>query len=461
MPALDTASIATGFSMSRGAGRKLAPPKPSLTVRLSDHYASKVYTAGSPIRGEVLVTAPRDTRFGSIEITFIGVSRSTVIATQVPQRSSHAFLKLNMPISEADYPHPRIFEHGRAYAIPFNFVVPAQLTLSACKHGADSPQVADYHMRLPPTMGGTGDAAWGRDDLAPETAQIEYFVRARVLGDREEGCVRPEKLFEAQKAIRVLPLAPEDAPLDITPADERYTMNKTKNIRKGMLGSKIGRVTATASQPPAIHLTADGRAATDSGVTVRLAFEPKEPGTEPPRVRSVTAKLAATTHYGVTPAKHLPDMGSRTQVPIEAPRLSYKAAVPLLAADVDNVHWRPRTAAQRRDSGYSTEHGGEEKSGATHEAAVYVPVEIPAAHKTFVPTFHSCLVSRVYAVQVALSVGPAGTAVQVVVPVQVAVEATEEGLALSGEAGEAAEADEFLRPRVLRVPGENELPGYA
>ena len=458
MPALDTASIATGFSLSRGSKGKLAPSQPALTVKLSNHYASKVYTAGSPVRGEVLVNAPRDTRFGSVEITFIGVSRTTLIATQVPQRSSHSFLKLTMPIPESDYPHPRVFEQGRSYAIPFNFVVPAQLTLSACKHEAENPQVRDYHMRLPPTMG-PGDAAWGKDDLSPETAQVEYFVRVRVLGEREEGCRRPEKIIEAQKAVRVLPLAPEDAPLDITSVDERYTMSKTKAIRKGVLSSKLGRVTATASQPPAIHLSSDGRAATPSGVTVRLAFHPKEPGAEPPKVRSVSVKLAASTHYGVTPAKTMPDMGTRTQIPIEPPRLSYKASVPLLSTDVQNMNWRPRNAALRRDSGYSTEHGVEEKKEATHEAVVYVPVEIPAGHKTFVPTFHSCLVSRVYAVQLSLSVGPANTALQLVVPLQVAVEPTEEGLALSSEVSEAAEADEFLQPRVLRVPGE--LPGYA
>lgn len=131
----------------------------------------------------------------------------------------------------------------------------------------------------------------------------------------------------------------------------------------------------------------------------------------------------------------------------------------MLSTDAPGVNWRPRTAAMRRDSGYSTEHGVEEKKEATHEAAVYVPLEIPAGHKTFLPTFHSCLVSRVYAVQLSFGVGGANTTVQLVVPVQVAVEATEDGMALSHEADEAAEAEEFLRPRVMRVPSE--LPGYA
>lgn len=458
MPAIDTASIATGFSLPRMNKAKMAPAKPTTSVRLFDHYASKVYTAGSPIRGEVVVKAPHDTRFGSVEITFMGVSSAILIATQVPQRSSHSFLKLTMPIPEADYPHPRVFEQGRSYTIPFNFVVPAQLTFAACKHEAQNLQVQEYHMRLPPTVG-PGDAAWDKNDLSPETAQINYFVRARVLGECEEGRRRPEKLVEAQKAIRVLPLAPEDAPLEITSMDERYSMSKTKTIRKGVLGSKLGRVTASASQPPAIHLASDGRAATPSGVTVRLAFEPKEFGSEPPKVRSVSAKLTASTHYGVTPAQVLPDMGSRKHIPIEPPRLSYKAAVPLLSADAPGVNWRPRTASMRRDSGYSTEHGIEEKKDATHEAAVYVPLEIPAGHKAFVPTFHSCLISRVYAVQLDVSVGASNTTMRLVVPVQVAVDATEAGMALSNEVEEAAEVDEFLRPRVMRVPSE--LPGYA
>lgn len=457
MPALDTASIA-GFT--RGPASKIAIPKPTMSVRLHDHYSSRVYTAGSPIRGEVSITSPRDTRFGFLEITFIGATHTTLVATQVPQRSSHSFLKLTMPIPESKYPHPRVFEAGRTYTIPFNFVVPTQLTLSACKHESDNFHVRDYHTRLPPTMG-PGEAGWPADDLSPDTARVEYFVRARVLGEREEGARRPEKLLETRAPVRVLPFAPEDAPLDVTPADERYAMRKAKTVRRGVLGKKLGRVTAEAAQPPAIQLSADGRAAGASGVTIRLGYEAREAGAEPPKVKVVGAKLSASTYYGVTPARNLPDMGGRPSFPVEPPRLRYKASVPVVAGDGAGVTWESRAASGRRDSGYSTEHGFEDKGGeVTHEATLYVPFQAPSG-KALVPTFHSCLVSRVYAVQLNLSVGPAGTAVPLTVPVQVAVEPTEEGLALSGEVVEAAEADEFLRPRVMRIPGGDELPGYA
>ncbi|SPN99567.1 uncharacterized protein DNG_02419 [Cephalotrichum gorgonifer] len=462
--AFETASAITS-ALSRGG--KLTLPKSSISVRLFDHYHQKVYGAGSAIRGEVVISPLRDTRFENIEITFIGVTRTTLVATQVPQRSSHTFLKLNMPILESKYPHPRVLEKGVPFTLPFHFVVPAQLTLSACRHNAEDPRVRDYHTRLPPTMG-PGSAFWDKYDLAPETAIVEYFVRARVLGEPDESSGnRPARLFEATKAVRVLPNSPEDAPLDITAEDVKYTVSKTKSVRKGVFKGKAGRFSAAAEQPPAIMLGADGRHAGDSAITVRLGFEPKEFGEAPPRVKSVSAKLIARTYYGVTPARTLPDMGRLPDFPVEPPRLSYKVAVPLFTTDVDHVTWH-EAAAARRDSGYSTEHGSsidedraKPAAEPTHTAALYIPFDIPAEHKTFLPTFHSCLVSRVYSMQLTLTVGPANTTVSLEVPVQVAVEPTDDALALGMEAAEAAELEEYLTPRLLQLRVGENLPGYA
>ncbi|PKS09012.1 hypothetical protein jhhlp_003625 [Lomentospora prolificans] len=464
---LETASIATSLT------RKATSPvfrKSSVSVIFHNHYEEKIYTSGSPITGEVVITPVRDTRFENVEVSFIGLSRTKIIATQVPQRSSHVFLKLTMPISDSKYPMPRIFEQGRTYSIPFHFVVPSQLTLSACKHASDNVYVQDYHMRMPPTMG-----TWSRDDLSPETAQVEYFVRARVLGEADTGR-RPEKIFEAQKPLLVLPPSPEDAPFNITSKDMHYTMSKTKSIKKNMFSHKLGRFTATASQPSAIHIGADTRSASGTAVTLQLGFEPAASDIAPPTVKAVSAKLVSSTWYGVTPAKNLPDMGSRPDFAIEPPRLAYKAGISLFNTEVNQVTWRLQGATPRRDSGYSTDHEGSDSSSGkkskkksakgdkiSHSATLYIPFDVSAKQKVLLPTFHSCLVSRVYALHLNLTVGSANTTVSLVVPVQVAVEPSEE---LIGDEDEVAEnIEQYLTPRVLRVPDQEPvrhvLPGYA
>ncbi|CAI4210651.1 unnamed protein product [Parascedosporium putredinis] len=376
---------------------------------------------GLPITGDVIINPLRDTRFENVEITFIGLSRTKVMATQVAQRSSHVFLKLTMPVSDSKYPVPRIFEQGRCYTIPFNFV--------------------EHHMRLLPSMGG-----WSRDDFAPETAEIEYYVRARVLGEADAGH-RPDKIFEAQKSLLVLPASPEDAPYDITSKDVHYTMTKTKSIRKGMFSHKLGRFTASASQPPAIHLSADTRSASDTAVTLQLAFEPSASDIAPPPSTDPTSLLS--------------------------PRIAYKTSLALFNTNVDRVTWRLRGAAVRRDSGYSSDpadsDGNSSKKQAAqdktaHLATLYIPFDVPAKQRVLLPTFHSCLVSRTYALHLTLTVGPTNTTVSLVIPVQIAVEPSDESIVLDDEAI-AEDVDEYLTPRVIRVPDQEPvqhiLPGYA
>src|SRR5689334_3785656 len=96
--------------------------KTSIEVKLFDHYEAKIYTSGTDIKGEVIINPLRDTHFDTLQIVFLGITRTRLEAVQVPQKASHTFLKLNMPIPESAYPVPRVFEVGRTYTFPFHFV---------------------------------------------------------------------------------------------------------------------------------------------------------------------------------------------------------------------------------------------------------------------------------------------------------------------------------------------------
>ena len=109
-----------------------------------------------------------------------------------------------------------------------------------------------------------------------------------------------------------------------------------------------------------------------------------------------------------------------------------------------------------------------------YKAKVIVPVSLPTT-KSFFPTFHSCLVSRVYLLDLTVSVHPpatskttrsvSSTTVQLKIPLQIASHGNRNARPLISEE-EAAhiaqrEADVYLEPRaiVLELPdGLGDLP---
>jgi hypothetical protein len=109
-------------------------------------------------------------------------------------------------------------------------------------------------------------------------------------------------------------------------------------------------------------------------------------------------------------------------------------------------------------------------SSVVHSAILQVPIKLPLHKKTFIPTFHSCIASRVYTLQLALSVssGTTSSTINLSVPLQVAVDMDDQqgmGLPSFETAVEEAAADEYLRPRMLSVPDvhyqqTSTLPGY-
>jgi hypothetical protein len=333
---------------------------------------------------------------------------------------------------------------------------------------------------------------WEKDDMAPEMSQVEYAIKARVLAQPDmDG--RPIKLLEGYQHIQVLPAGIEDPPLSLTKNDKAYTLTKTKSLRKSLFSSKIGRITASAAQPSAIAIAADGRTASSSTATVNLHFEPTSSDVPPPKINTVSAKLTATTYFSASPMTKLPNLGlGRHEFSIDQ-RLSYQTSVSLFSTNVEKVTWRQQIASQaRRDSGYSSD-GAANNSDTSenraanlrtksrsspiyHAAALAIPFNIPTTKKMFIPTFHSCLISRVYTLNLTLSVGSSNTSVSLALPIQMVVEGESAVDPMPYDIGlpsfdsvvalqEAQEADEHLRPRTLQIPsaefqGNSVLPGY-
>lgn len=515
-------------------GRRAATPKSDVEIHLKHHYKTKTYTSGSPLDGEVTITTTRDIRFDSVEIALLGASRTRTEGYSTPHESTHTFLKLTMPIPDSRYPVPRVLESGRTLTIPFNFVLPSFLTLSACHHKIDSDKVRDYHLCLPPSMGSWARGNWEKDDLAPHMAEVEYTIKARVWREPEpQG--RQTKIMEAVKSIQVLPAFPEEAPLNVTKNDGLYRTSRSKMLRRNLLSSKLGQLTASGVQPRAIMLHPDGRVSTGATAQVDLTFEPVAGDVRPPRIAGVSAKIVAHTYYSASAVSGLPNTGDWMRAGLAERRGVYSATVALHAALPTHVgEWRAQRV--RRDSGYGSEETttGRQQCSTTsssdecddaspqpqeersrrrrrssalaslmspqrpasaaaaapalqYKATLLLPVDLPTAKRTFVPSFHSCIVSRVYTLHVTVRVECGGAStLSLDLPVQVGVEGgaapapalerlgaaaaedEEEALPSWEDALEDAAVDEFLRPRVVGVPVAafrevmhvGELPGY-
>ncbi|KZZ94154.1 arrestin [Moelleriella libera RCEF 2490] len=447
-----TAITTTAVEAARAGGRV---PKPSsVKVIVDQHFNSKVYTSGSSISGHALVKTSKDVHFDHFDIIFSGIAATRLdFVQQYPAHSFRPFMKLRMPLDGSSLPDNQVFVAGKTYRIPFHFVVPHQLTLGACNHQCSSPAVRDHHLRLPPTVG-----FWEADDQAPEMAHIEYSIKARAYRHALEPGAAPIKLMESQHVLKVLPSLPEDAPLDITFRDERYVMSKSKTIRKNLFSTKAGKLTATATQPNAIMLSADGHKASGSVVRINLRFAAISADNTPPRINSMSAKLATHTFFGAAPTDLMPNLGSRaTYTP--NPSLSYTTNNNLFTHRfTEKVEWHRHNSTGRRDSGYSSlglvdedqsETEGQRVSDQSgkkcpilRSAILEVPFSIPMNNrKLFLPTFHSCLISRTYTLHVNISLGPANASISLAIPLQIGVEAVHEPPAAELPSFESAVAE--------------------
>jgi len=464
-------------------------PKSNIDVNLSNHYRSKIYSSSSPIKGDVTITTKRDVPFDSIQILLLGHTKSRVDGMN-PHDVTHTFLKMIMPIPESLYPVPRMLETGRTYTIPFNFVIPNQLTINACNHPVKSDRLQDHHVLLPPSTG-----RWVKDDMAPEMAKVEYLIKARVLREDDLGS-KSVRIMEAVQAINVLPASVEEPPLNITSQDRLYAMHKTKVLRKNILASKLGRLTATAIQPTPAVLKADGqRLVSKPTAQVNLSFEPLSAEATPPKITGVSGKVTAITYFSSGTIPTFPNLGDwNAPFASTEKRGSYSTSVGLPPLAAPAARWSQYlTSPTRRDSGYASESNEHSDSSAQkskskhqrrsstssgtspvyHMASLQIPIDLPTDKKIFIPTFHSCIASRVYTLHLSLAVavGSATSTISLTMPLQVAVEGDfhqDGGPDLpSFEAAVAeAEADDHLRPRVLAVPQQeftetSVLPGYA
>lgn len=398
--------------------------------------------------------------------------------------ASHRFLTLKQPMDASDLPTPRILRAGQKYTFPFFFTVPAHLLPRACPHRVASDNVRDTHLLLPPSLGDAELSGFGGallDDMAPEMSKIIYGIKARITQVREsDGSL--SLLAERTKKVRVKPAFEEQPPLNIDANDE-YRARQEKTVRKGLFKGKLGTLTAQTAQPKALVIPgarSTGNHPINTRAKVLLRFDPSEEHSTPPPLGQLKTSLKVSTYYASCPRHTFP---ARSSLGYDLTQGVYSESLSLSNMCIASAQWEKHPASAnpvcsdilaRRDSGISdcsndvadTFHTGippaskHYKHGSFYTASVLVPITLPN-NKNFIPTFHSCLISRVYGLSLHLSAHAPGVtdpSLHLKVPIQICAEGSDTGnenaRARSAEAVVLEEAERLFTPRSVAPPSD-------
>lgn len=396
--------------------------------------------------------------------------------------AKHRFLTLRQPIDRSSFPNPRVFEAGRAYKFPFTFTIPSQLLPKACSHDVVSDHIREMHLMLPPSIGDADLAGYGStllDDLAPEMSKITYAIQVKIAHlCRSEGI---SVLADKMKKVRVKPAFPEQPPQNIDHNAE-YRLHQEKTVRKGLFKGKLGTLSAKTIQPPPLVIpgarSIQGRPITAMAKLV-LRFDPAQELNAPPKLGSLATKLKVSTYYASAPRKSLP---TRSTLGFDLSQGLYSEYVPISNLCIASAQWEKHDASSnpsaaglmRRDSGISdcsTASQSEAafamgilpastdyKQGTFYTTQVLVPIALPTT-RNFIPTFHSCLISRTYALALQFSTHSSSN-LNLKVPIQICAEGSDTGIenarARSVEQSAFRSAADVLAPRSVAPPTQSE-----
>jgi hypothetical protein len=304
---------------------------------------------------------------------------------------------------------------------------------------------------LPPSLGDPDLSGFGGtllDDFAPEMSKINYMVKVRIAHQRGPDGIGV--LGEKSKKVRIKPALIEQPPLNIEGTDE-YRPRQEKIVKKGLFKGKLGTLTAHTIQPKALVIPGARTAGVDSVSTMAkllLRFDPADESATPPKLGSLATKLKVSTYYASSPRQTVP---SRLTIGFDVSQGAYLESVPLSTLCIASAAWEQHTSAanpepadplERRDSGISDcstlgsldavfatgilPASQSYKNGTFYTAQILVPIALPTK-KYFVPTFHSCLVSRTYTLGLQFA-AVGGSAMNLKVPVQICAEGSDAGI---------------------------------
>ncbi|KAJ5755438.1 hypothetical protein N7533_004981 [Penicillium manginii] len=366
------------------------------------------YTTGDQIKGVVSVVSSHDVKFDNLQISFEGGykksrkfklvihwawlkratgEQSTHTRHATPNKSHHQFQ--NLMQSESALPTPRVLYKNKKYNFEFSFQVLDILPPAACLHTSASARVKAAHLQLPPSLGDATISGLGgklRDDFAPAACQILYSIkfqlnRANALSGKQE------TLFAKRQQLRIKP-ALDDSSLGLYPdclTQFEYRMQGERLIYPKRQKEAVGSLSVTVQGPVCIWLPLrDPNLLLSQAIPLSLIYQQhNQQSTQPPELEldSFESQIIATTLY--TTKKNDDYQRIEKREFLGQPTNFYDKQFPPLIRPISSVPW-----AQSATGAYIT--------------TLQIPTTLPC--ENFVPTFHSCLVSRIYTLKCRLNV---------------------------------------------------------
>ena len=242
-------------------------------------------------------------------------------------------------------------------------------------------------------------------------------------------------MAEGSKKLRIIPAMEEQPPFDVNiGGDDRYDykMRGEKLIRKGTFQKKIGRLVVQAKQPQSLKLPyAKGPNADCNPIsmaTMNLRFDPVEESSPLPSLNTCTARLKVATCFTSIPMDVIPTRSSDYH--FSNVRGIFVESVNLSSLSLSNVEWEKRSSSIHLGDPQNSEIPRPPEGwigGPFYTAKVAVPISLPKGNKVLIPSFHSCLISRIYALDLNLTISTPSTSiidpqVHLKLPIQVSSE---------------------------------------
>jgi hypothetical protein len=232
-------------------------------------------------------------------------------------------------------------------------------------------------MQLPPSLGDhmiTSDGKVLLDDMASQMSEILYKIRVSVL-NRPLG-ETSQILSSVARTVHIIPAVLEQAPLEpIYNWTDEYCGRVEKEVRMGLLKQRWA-VSSWKPRNPPLRLSVPGEEddhAIGTLVTLHVRFDP-DADESPPRLKTVRGKVKATTYFSTWPWDTLPS--KNLSIVGDSSKDLYTETI----------------------TGMITVYS----ANTFYTASITVPITLPKT-KEFVPTFHSCYISRVYLLELGLS----------------------------------------------------------
>ncbi|KAL8688409.1 MAG: hypothetical protein Q9224_004892 [Gallowayella concinna] len=402
--------------------------KPSLEITLTDGQQNAFvpqYTTLDEIKGFVTITPHVETKIDQILVTFEGFVKTyvekvgTASATNGRTEGFREIFRLTQPISEGTTSASGKMEAGKPLTVPFEFAVPIEALPKCCQHPVENEAVRRAHLQLPPTLGDPLTAVWGKsmkDDMAPDMTIVSYSVRARLGSGYDDKNKRWIWIADLSRKVRVVPAVPEHPPLAVLDGkQDDYKLRKEKSIKKGTFQKKFGTLVMESAQPPSLHLPplrAENPCPVTTMAKIKLRFEPASAEDQPPKLSSLVSKLKVATFFATKPMRDIPSRSSEFHY--SSDKGLYVESLLLSSRCVEAVAWAKHTSPPTSshqdlsrlsilDSSIPAPSEFYREGQDYYTARILAPVTLPGIvegdtnHKIFLPTFHTCLLARVYA----------------------------------------------------------------